>query len=239
VKDGKRTLSVYDSINKIKGLMYHYKDELEIPDKTISSICSYKLSIKVKRNINTIYLTQAELQDLIELDIHDEYYQSVRDRFVLMCAIGVRFSDSVINSSQIINNHFVFTTNKTDDDISIPLSSQALEILEGYNYNLPSANLSKFNEALKAICARIPSLHHEISIKSYVDGKNKPRKDNVMKYKKMLAHVARKTFINLALIKGINPVAIAGIVCHSSTSLIMKTYGSKEAGKEKIAELLN
>jgi integrase len=53
----------------------------------------------------------------------------------------------------------------------------------------------------------------------------------------MSSHAGRKTFINLALERGLNPVLIAKIVGHEDTDLIMNTYGSARAGLEQFVNL--
>lgn len=235
IGSGKRNLTITDTITKIKTVIYYYAKALGIDTTDIKA---HKTDVKKKKNPNVVYLTKSELEALINLPIAGTVEGKIRDRFVLMCLTGVRYSDSSIKPENIFNNNLLFSTEKTDTDIIIPMSDTVKALLEKYDNNIPAYPSQHFNKYIKTICSRVEELQYQIQLKDY-KGKNKPEKSVVYKYEAITAHVARKTFINLALEKGVSPVAIASIVGHEGTELIMKTYGSSEAGRNKIADLLN
>jgi site-specific recombinase XerD len=235
IAQNKRNLTITDALTKVKTVCYANAKALGLD---VAEIKGFKSNVKRKRNPNVVFLSKNELQDLIDLPLSEPHEERVRDRFVLMSMLGVRFSDSAIDPANIINGELLISTEKTDTDITIPISQQAKAILERYDYTIPTTDLANFNTQLKRICSRVDSLNHKIIVKTY-RGTNKPAKVGRHKWEMVTSHVARKTFINLALIKGVNPVAIAAIVGHSGTDLIMSTYGSKDAGKEMLVGLLD
>jgi len=231
---GRKNLTITDTITKIKTVVYANAKKLNID---ISDLRDHKTKVAAKSNTNVVYLKKNELQDLINLEGLTEAQDRIRDRFVLMCLTGIRYSDSNIKEDNIFNDELLFTTEKTDTDITIPLADDVKRILAKYNNTIPEYPAEDFNRGIKQVCKKVASLHYKVQIKEY-KGKNKSTKLSKFKYDVISSHAGRKTFINLALQKGINPVAIAGIVGHTGTQLIMNTYGSKEAGKERIAQLL-
>ena len=68
------------------------------------------------------------------------------------------------------------------------------------------------------VCAKVERLNYKIPVKTY-QGKNKAVRTYVVKHTAISAHAGRRTFINLALLKGINPVAIAALVGHEGVEL--------------------
>lgn len=238
IECNKKNLTIKDAITKVKTVVYYYADALEIKPDVLTSLRTHKTKVLKKRNPNIIYLTKPELLDLMAIELTNKVEQRVRDRFVLMSLLGIRWSDSNISKADIEEGHLRITTEKTDTEVMIPISPPAMEILTRYNFTIPVYQSQYFNIVIKKVCARVPSLNRTIWYKEY-RGVNKAEKTEKPKYEAISAHVARKTFINLALLKGINPVALAGVVGHEGTDLIMNTYGSKQAGKEVILNLLD
>lgn len=233
IDSGYRNLTINDIITKLKTVMYAKGKKLELD---IQSIKDFKTGVNRKRNPNVIFLTKNELRDLSNLELDKEHEQRIRDRFVFMAMTGVRFSDSSIKPANVQGGKLVLSTEKTDTDLIIPISPTVQEILTRYNNTFPRYDLASYNRTLKDICSRVESLNYEITVKTY-KGKNKPKKTTPLKWEKISAHIARKTFINHALGDGINPVAIADIVGHTDTDLIMRVYGSKDSGRERIGQM--
>jgi hypothetical protein len=231
----KKNLTITDTITKIKTVVYAYAKELRLD---VVEVREHKTNVKKKSNTNVVYLHKNELQELIDLPLTNEVEAKVRDRFVLMCLTGLRFSDTVISPENIFNGDLLFSTEKTDTDLSIPISPLVEGLLARYSYTLPKYPAQYFNKVIKRICQQVPSLSYKVQLKEY-RGKNKADKSVKYKCEAVSAHCGRRTFINLALLKGVNPVAIASIVGHEGIDLIMRTYGSKEAGKALVAELMS
>jgi integrase len=231
---GKRSLTVADIITKTKSVVYYYARSLRLDTAEIKD---FKLDFKKKKNANIIYLNKEEVEALAALPLEKPTEVVVRDQFILMCLTGLRFSDSRLTRDNVVNGQIRVSTEKTDSDIFIPMSAKVKDILLKHDYTFKCVPASNFNKYIKAICQRVPLLaEHKELVKTY-RGSKTDRK-YVEKYKLITCHSGRRTFINLALEKGINPVAIADIVGHEGTELIMSTYGSTQAGRDAIRDLL-
>ncbi|WP_156126312.1 phage integrase SAM-like domain-containing protein [Hymenobacter sp. DG25B] len=230
---GKQSQTVADLITKTKSVVYYYARTLRLD---ISELKDFRLDFKKKKTGNVVYLTKEELADLMALPIEKPTERVVRDQFVVMSLTGVRFSDSRLTKDNIVNGQIRVSTEKTDTDVFIPMAPKVREILEAHDYNFKYVPASNFNKYIKSICSRIPSIaDRKELVKTYRGGKITKR--YITKDQLISCHTGRKNFINLALAKGVNPVAIADIVGHEGTHLIMNTYGSSRAGRDAIASI--
>ena len=165
--------------------------------KTIKSIMNYATEIGINKNLeyqkksfkvlsiktNRIYLTKEEINKLKELNLSGDLAK-IRDAFVLMCYLGLRFSDyNKINNNNIYNGFLDITMHKTNERVSIPIHPYALEIIEGYNYILPELSNTKLNKQIKIVCkyAEID----EMIIQS---------EKSLHKYELVTCHTARRSF---------------------------------------------
>lgn len=105
-----------------------------------------------------IYLTMDELEQLWNLDLSENStYEKTRDLFLIGAYTALRYSDySNIISDNITTigkkRCFTIYPQKSPHKVIIPLKSIVVEILEKYNYNLPSPiSNQKSNEYLKLI----------------------------------------------------------------------------------------
>jgi hypothetical protein len=223
--------TVLETLSKVKTIVYEYAQELKLETQGLRE---HTPNLKRKaKNANVVFLTTEEVQMLLDLELENPLWAQVRDRFCVMALTGVRFSDSNIKRKHIENGNLKLSTSKTDDDILVPLSNQVLELLERNDYSFAEHDSGNFNAILEKVCMMVPAFCVPIEIKRYVGSKT-PQKQEVFKYKKITSHVGRKSLINNALIAGVPAPAIASIVGHQGVNLVLNTYGSGAAGKEKI-----
>ena len=239
VKDGKQKLgytrtTVLETLSKLKTVIYEYAQELKLD---VQALRDHTPTLKRKRtNSNVVFLTTTEVQALLDLDLANPSWAQVRDRFCVMALTGIRFSDSNIKRKHVQNKNLVLSTTKNDEDILVPLSEKVLEILERNDYNFSDQNSSNFNVILEKVCMLVPELREPVEIKRYTGSKT-PIKSEVPKYRKITSHVGRKSLINNALIGGVPAPAIASVVGHQGVNLVLSTYGSGAAGRERIRTL--
>ena len=165
--------------------------------KTIKSIMNYATEIGVNKNLeyqkksfkvlsvktNRIYLTKKEINKLKELNLSGAQAKT-RDAFVLMCYLGLRFSDYIkINHNNISNGFLDITMHKTGERVSIPIHPYALEIIEGYNYILPQLSNTKLNKMIKKVC-EYANIDDEVVDRGVVS----------KKYELVTCHTARRSF---------------------------------------------
>jgi integrase len=139
-----------------------------------------KKSFKVlNEKVSRIYLSTDEVNILYHLELN-ETLSKTRDVFVLMCYLGIRFSDyKRITKNNIHNEYLDIVMEKTNEPVSIPLHPHALEIIKRWNYNLPSISNPKLNKNIKKICKQA---HIDEIIKG------------TPKYKLVTCHTARRSF---------------------------------------------
>ena len=166
-------------IKTIKSIM-NYATEIGVNKNLEYQKASFKvLSVKTKR----VYLTIEEINKIKELNLSVSLAKA-RDSFVLMCYLGLRFSDYLkINQNSISNDYLDITMHKTSESVSIPIHPYALEIIKRYNYILPKISNSKLNKMIKKVC-KYAEIDNEVTDKGEIK----------KKYKLVTCHTARRSF---------------------------------------------
>ncbi|MBK8370325.1 MAG: site-specific integrase [Saprospiraceae bacterium] len=172
-------------------------------DKNV--LFGYKCPVKESKRE---YLTQDELQRVMDKEIHIDRLSEVRDIFVFCCHTGYAYKDA----AQLTPDHigtgingrkWIYTSRQKNDNVSnVPLLDQAMEIIEKYrdhpicvskNRILPMKSNQKLNAYLKEL-ADICSI-------------SKP----------MTMHIARHTFATTVLLSnGVSMEATSKMLGHSS-----------------------
>jgi integrase len=184
---------------------------------------SYKTFKGKSESTEVIYLNEVELMKLYNLEFEEERLQRVRDIFVFQCFTGVRYSDiKNISREDIKHSTWNVRTQKTRQIIEIPLNSYALSILAKYSdypQPLPVISLQKMNTYLKEVCeiAEINELVKEVRYKG-----NDRIETVYKKYELIGTHTARRTFVTIALQKGMKPEYIRKITGHSTARMMEK-----------------
>lgn len=165
----------------------------------------YKCPVKeTKRE----YLTQDELQRIMEKVINIDRLREVRDIFVFCCHTGYAYKDAAELTPDHIGmgingRKWIYTSRQKTDNVSnVPLLDQAMEIIEKYqnhpicvskNRLLPMKSNQKLNSYLKELAD--------------ICGITKP----------MTMHIARHTFATTVLLSnGVSMEATSKMLGHSS-----------------------
>ena len=192
-------------IKRVKRLMNE-----AVEDKLKTNLDHHKRDFKViKVDVDTVYLTEAEIQALYELEIDIPEKRRVRDIFVLNCFTGLRHSDwSKVSFENIHNGNLYVRTQKTDEPVILPVKPLVLEILNKYNNKLGVISLQKTNEAIRFI----GQLAFSKQIKSI----------NINKWLEIRTHTARRSFATNAYLAGIPIRDIMQITGHRKTESFLK-----------------
>ena len=192
-----------------------------------------------REETDSIYLTEAEILELMAItDFDDAVEEQVRDVFVLGCFTAMRFSDySTLDPSAIRNNRLEFVQKKTGAKVTIPIHPMVRQILEKYQYQLPSVPPNnEFNRIIKLIGAKLPGLH--IPFVKQITYNRERREIRQMKYEFLQTHTARRSFCSNEYLRGTDPMiimAISGHKSHKSFMRYIKVSGEQFADKlEKI-----
>ncbi len=179
----------------------------------------------------SIYLNEDELQKIYKLDLSTRPgLERVRDLFILGCNTGLRFSDyTKIAPDDVQGDRIRLVTQKTNSKVIIPLMTQAKEILQKYNFQLPKAiSNQKFNENLKEV-AELAGLTDIVITHITKGGKATTTKQK--KYKLCTSHVARRSFATNYYKLGIDKLEIMAITGHKTEAEFLKYI--KVTGEEK------
>lgn len=208
--------------------------------------CGYvnKLNINLTKFLtkdragSQIAFSELELNDIESLDLsQNKRLEQVRDRFLIGCYTGLRFSDFIrLNKNHIQDGKYIIINQqKVKSNVTIPFFDEVKQIFEKYEYNLPKPiSEPKFNEYLKEIAQQCETLKRLQETAQFVGGKEK--KVNVPRWTLATSHTARRTFVTLNHAKGIDLETLTTATGHT-TIKALKTY-VKLDDKQK-ADILN
>ena len=200
----------------------------------IDSLTHRKFSAP-EREKEIIYLSQDELFKLFKHKFKSEKLAHARDLFCFMCFTGLRVSDlRDLKREHIKNDEINKTIVKTQKIERIPLNRFAKEILHKYEKDavslFPVISSQKLNNYIKECCSEI-EMKDMVSVQQYVGGKvttlTKP------KYEFITNHVARKTFVTLSFIFGMDTKTIKSITGHKKDSTFNKYIKISEDFKKR------
>ena len=185
---------------------------------------------------SAVYLTIEELNKLSNLNLRKESAQ-VRDLFLIGCCTALSFSDySRLERDNIHNNNIRILTQKTKEEVVIPLHPLVREVLkrnEDYSFLNYEKSLQNFNKRIRSICKKADI--DDIVMSEFKEG-NKIVKKKYKKWEMVSSHTARRTGATLMYIAGIPLYRIMLITGHTSESSILRYIRIR---KEENAEELS
>lgn len=165
-----------------------------------------------------IALTPNELAELENLDLSkNPRLDKVRDRFLIGCYTGLRFSDFMrLNKSHIVDDKYiVIKQEKTKDVTTQPFWDEVRTLFEKYEYELPAPiKEPNFNLYIKEVCGMCESLKREQEITHFELGKLNTVYQP--KYELVSSHTARRTFVTIRAQQGMSFEDIATATGHKS-----------------------
>lgn len=182
-----------------------------------------------------LYLLPDELKRLESCYVPD-YLVKTRDVFVFCCFSGLRYSDVCqLRKSQIHDEYFEIITEKTNDTLKIELNSHTKTILEKYRnivgpMALPVLSNQRSNAYLKEIgsMAKLERIVHRTTFVG-----NERRIEEKPLSQLLTFHVARKTFITMALFLDIQPEVFMKWTGHKNFNTLKRYLGVVDKMKEE------
>ena len=180
-----------------------------------------RLFKKPSEDAENIYLSEEELLKIRYTTLPSEALENVRDMFLLACYTGVRSQDyrKLNNINRIQGNMLKVRTEKTDEEVIIPLHPVAENILEKYNGKPRIISNQKFNAYIKEVC-KYAGIVEDTTITRTTGGKRiattKP------KYECVSSHTARRSFATNAYKAGVPTLAIMAITGHRTEKVFLK-----------------
>jgi site-specific recombinase XerD len=171
---------------------------------------------KPVEDVPKIFLTKEEIQLLFDLDLSaDKSKEIVRDYFIISCMTSLRYSDFVrIKPEHIKDGNIQIITQKTSEEVIIPISPMIKSILEKYNFQLPLAPCNQvFNRILKEV-GKAANLDENITITKTFGGVK--RTTTYKKYELLTCHTGRRSMISNSILAGLPTSSIMLISAHKS-----------------------
>lgn len=219
--------TVYKLISNLKNFLGWCEDRGYVVHQ------SFKKWTIIKHEPKPISLTMAELTRL-ENAILPMHLSIARDYLVFECRTGQRISDiKRFDLSQFANNTWTFNRKKGNRIHSKQVSvhfegycAPALNILERYNFKMPSISEQKLNQNIKTACkeAGINTM-----VTQYAYSGSKCIKTEGPKYEWISTHSGRKSFITLGL-QFMSPKIVKDLVGISDYKTLKHYEGESESG---------
>lgn len=165
------------------------------------------VSVKFKHATNEpLFLTIDELKAFENVDTDSKTQENIKYAFIFACYSGLRFSDlKKLKKSDIHDGCIHIVTQKTSSRITIELNKKTEEIVERFK-DTPSENLFKihtkntYNTNLRKLAERA-RIDTPVTKVYYIGAER--IEETRPKYEIMTSHVARRTFVTVALTLGI------------------------------------
>ncbi len=172
----------------------------------------------LKVEVTDVYLSETELQAILELNLSDQPQMDLaRDIFLAGCYTAQRFSDY----SKIRKDNFKepepgryiidLTQSKTGERVIIPVRPELLQILKKYDFELPRTFEQKVNKKIKDV-ARLAGITEPITIHEIRGGLRKQK--TVDKCELVKTHTARRSGCTNMYLAGIPSIDIMKISGH-------------------------
>lgn len=198
---------------------------------------TYKIDFKKFKSprpqvTDEIALTLEQVREVYEADLSEKpKLERVRDLFVFGCSTGMRISNYSKVCKTDIEDGYIKVNDKKNKDkqLKIPLNDFSLEILEKYEYILPTISTQKFNDYIKDV---FEELEYKQNIKKTTRVGNEIIEAVQPFYDRISSHTARRSFITIMKDKKIPDKVIMGFTGHKSLEVFNKYYKPNEETKK-------
>lgn len=169
---------------------------------------------KPHEDVDTIYLSMDELEAIYKAELTPAMSR-IRDRFLIGCYSGLRFSDISRLTHDDIRDGMIYNRNtKTGTLVVIPLHRVITEIMARYPEGLPpSISNQKFNESIKIVC-KDSGIKTPI-VRTQTRG-GKKITTTCEKWELVTTHTARRSAATNMKLAGIDDRAIMAITGHKT-----------------------
>jgi integrase len=184
-------------------------------ERGLTTNLTFKKFSREKAEVDTIALTDKEIDAIYKLKLEPGTDSLIRDMFCFNCLVGLRFSDVIlVNKEKRTGDYLKFQDIKTGKMIVAPLRERAIKILERNNNRFKEISNSHFNMRIKEVAKQIPMLQEKVEIHTTNGG---IRKDEIVsKWEIIGSHTGRRTFATNAIKAGIPAHVVMKITGHKT-----------------------
>lgn len=200
-------------------------------------------SIKSEKNdVDAVYTDFKEIQSIYDKQLDNKTENLVRDKYVLNCFLGMRYSDlnklepHFFSKKNIAGKELIVYNGrekKTDNRIEFAVHPIAQRILAKYDYKIPKLSAKEFNLVLKVVAfkAGLRGLERIREVRGYETiVRDEP------KYNLMSSHTGRRSFCTNFYNEGVAIAAIMSISGHKTEQEFRKYIKKSSVRLEIVAE---
>lgn len=194
--------SVNQYAKKLKAVLNLYSDEVTLP-RGFAKVLTPKTCAST-----SVYLTEDEIQKLIDYTPHNIREEYVRDLFVICAFGGMRHSDALnLNESNFVGDSLQYVSVKTKIHTVVPLKP----IVREYILSRPRIEIddTTYNNIIRRICEKC-GINDRVKI--FKAGKELEGE----KYEYVSSHTARRSFASNLYLRGVDLYTISKMLGHTS-----------------------
>lgn len=194
----------------LKSVLSLYDDEHPLPR-------GWRDALKVKsEDSEQVYLTEGEIQLLLDYKPTTEYEDFVLTAFLLGCLTGARHSDYIRFTRDNISEDGMqlrYTSQKTKTSATLPVAPAVLRLIEHMSglSHIEMAD-STFNDTIRRICRNAEICTRQ---KLYRRGKE----NSLPKWEYVSSHTARRSFASNLYLRGCDVLSISLMMGHASVDM--------------------
>lgn len=169
-----------------------------------------------------IYLNDIEINQIYKHNFkNDERLENARDLFIIGLRTGLRVSDFLrLKQANIVNGFIEIETQKTGQEVVIPMHSQVKEILKKRNGFPSKLSDQKFNLYIKEV-SELSGLKELINGSKVNPETNRKEKGTFFKHQLVTSHICRRSFAS-NLYGELPNMVIMGITGHKTETQFLK-----------------
>lgn len=197
--------SVHQYCKLFKAVLNVYCDDIELP-KSFAKTLSPK-----KQKTTKIWLSEEEIQKLIDYKPKGKNELLVRNQFLLGCLTGARFSDFIrFDEGNLQEGKLVYVSQKTKTQTIVPLHPIVPQLLR----TTEKRELSErgFNKCIRRICQKC---NIDTPAKVFRAGKE----ESGAKWEFCSSHTARRSFASNLYLRGVDIFSICKLMGHSNIEI--------------------
>ncbi|MCC2545490.1 site-specific integrase [Hymenobacter sp. BT175] len=194
---------------------------------------SYEALTWKKQEPDILTLTAEEVHGLEQLPLPQQpALANARDLFLLSCYTGLRFSDLVnLRPEHLQEDRLRLRVSKTRELLMVPLRPEARALLlRLFAGTIHVISNQKLNAYLKAV-GQLAGLDALVERTRYRAGKRES--ETFRKWELLTCHCGRRTFVTLALERGLRPELVMKITGHRSFQAFKRYVNITEQAVER------
>ena len=204
--------SVNQYATKLKAVLNLYSDEILLPRGFAKILTPRKVAS------TAVYLTEEELQKIVEYEPKNNREALVQAQFIIGAKTLARHSDFVnFDESNIVGENLVYVSQKTKIPASIPVSGMLLRFLKAQKEIIAKGievSDDSFNDIIRRICKKC-GIDEPIKLYRRGETTTKP------KWEYVSSHTARRSGVTNLYLRGLDILTIAKIAGHTNTATTM------------------